>query len=53
MNYEATITDPTVFTRPWTLRIPERRMGDDEFWEFACHEGNLDPGVVDEQIQKK
>jgi hypothetical protein len=53
MNYEATITDPTVFTRPWTLRIPERRMPDGEFWEFACHEGNLDPGVVDEQIQKK
>jgi len=53
MTYEATITDPTVFTRPWTLRIPQRRMPDDEFWEFACHEGNLDPGVVDEQIQKR
>jgi hypothetical protein len=53
LNYEATITDPTLFTRPWTLRIPERRLADDEFWEFACHEGNLDPGVVDERIQKK
>ena len=53
MNYEATITDPTVFTRPWTLRIPERRMPDDEFWEFACHEGNQDPDVLVDQIQKR
>jgi hypothetical protein len=51
MNYEATITDPTVFTRPWTLRIPQRRMPDDEFWEFACHEGNLDPDVLSSQIK--
>jgi hypothetical protein len=46
MNYEATITDPTVFTRPWTLRIPQRRMPDDEFWEFACHEGNQDSDIL-------
>lgn len=42
MNYEATITDPTVFTRPWTMRVAQRRMADDEFWEFACHEGERD-----------
>jgi hypothetical protein len=46
MTYEATITDPTVFTRPWTLRIPQRRMADDEFWEFACHEGNQDGDIL-------
>ena len=51
MNYEATITDPTVFTRPWTMRVPERRMADDEFWEFACHEGNLDPAVMHGQFE--
>ena len=51
MNYEATITDPAVFTRPWTIRIPQRRMADDEFWEFACHEGNLDPAVLTSQIE--
>ena len=42
MNYEATITDPTVFTRPWTMRVAQRRMPDDEFWEWACHEGEKD-----------
>lgn len=43
MNYEATIDDPTVFTRPWTMRVAERRRPDDEMWESACYEGNTDP----------
>ena len=42
MNYEATFTDPTVFTRPWTMRVVQRRMADDEFLEWACHEGERD-----------
>ena len=42
MNYEATIDDPTVFTRPWTMRVVQRRMPDDEMWEWACHEGERD-----------
>jgi hypothetical protein len=48
LTYEATITDPTVFTRPWTLRVAERRIADDEFWEFACHEGNHDDVLTDQ-----
>jgi hypothetical protein len=43
MNYEATVDDPTVFTRPWTMRVVERRRPDDEMWETACHEGNVAP----------
>lgn len=39
MNYEATIEDATVFTRPWTMRAVEKRKADYEFWENACHEG--------------
>jgi hypothetical protein len=42
MNYEATIDDPTVFTRPWTMRVVQRRLPDDEMWEWACHEGERD-----------
>jgi hypothetical protein len=41
IGWTATITDPSVFTRPWTtrwrfVRDPDRR----EVWEQACVEGN-------------
>ena len=37
--YEVTVEDPTVFTRPWTLRLPMTRA-DVRIYEYACHEGN-------------
>ena len=47
IDYEATIDDTKVFTRPWTIRLPLRRIRSagsdayaDETWENACHEGN-------------
>jgi hypothetical protein len=39
LEYRVTITDPTTFTRPWTLAIPYVNTGEDMF-EYACHEGN-------------
>ena len=39
MTYETTIDDPTVFTRPWTMRATEKRKPFYEIWESACHEG--------------
>jgi hypothetical protein len=39
IDYRVTITDPTTFTRPWTLAIPFVNTGEDMF-EYACHEGN-------------
>lgn len=50
MTYEATITDPTVFTRSWTMRVAQRRMPDEEFWEWACHEGERDAGNSSSRI---
>jgi hypothetical protein len=41
MTYRATITDPVVYTRPWTIEIGLRRQ-DDEILEIACHEDNGD-----------
>ena len=43
MIYEATVDDPTVFTRPWTMRVAERRRPDEEMWESACYEGAMNP----------
>jgi len=37
--YEFTVDDPTVFTRPWTARLPMTKSRD-RLFEYACHEGN-------------
>jgi hypothetical protein len=38
LQYEATIEDPTVYSRPWTIRMPLYRIVDDGFriLEFKC-----------------
>ncbi len=37
--YEATIDDPKVFTRPWTIRLPlyRHREKDAQLYEYECH----------------
>jgi len=40
IRYEATISDPTVFTRPWTMELDLRRDDTYRMFEYACHEGN-------------
>jgi len=39
--YEVTWTDPVVYTAPWTARLDWRRNDDYKFYEYACHEGNV------------
>jgi hypothetical protein len=39
IDYQYTITDSTVYTRPFTVAIPLPRR-DDRIFEYACHEGN-------------
>ena len=46
MTYEVTIDDPTVYTRPWTMRAAEKREQEYEFWESACHEGEMSVDVM-------
>lgn len=37
IQYEATIDDSKVFTRPWTIRIPlHRRVDRDRLFEYVC-----------------
>lgn len=52
INHEATMTDPSTFTKPWKTLVPLRRQNgrmpdgsrDYEQMEFACIEGNRDLG---------
>lgn len=39
--YEVTYSDPEVFTAPWTARLDWTRNESYEFYEYACHEGNV------------
>ena len=39
VTYEFTVTDPTVYTAPYTVMMPFRRTNGPLF-EYACHEGN-------------
>ena len=39
ITYRATMDDPTIYTKPWTMEATlERTAG--PLYEFACHEGN-------------
>jgi hypothetical protein len=40
INYEVTVNDPTVWTRPWTAALTLAKQPDDSLFEYACHEGN-------------
>jgi hypothetical protein len=44
MHFQATIEDPTLYTRPWTLAIPFTRNTEQGYYqlEYACHEGERD-----------
>jgi hypothetical protein len=52
MNYQVTVTDPMVFTRPWTMAIPLKLDPDHapaagyELMEHACVEGERGVGVL-------
>jgi hypothetical protein len=37
--YEFTVSDPSSFTKPWTVQIPMKKTTD-PLLEYACHEGN-------------
>jgi hypothetical protein len=40
INYEVTIEDPNIYTKPWTVAIPLTRDDSYQIFEYACHEGN-------------
>src|ERR1700730_6617627 len=46
IDYQATIDDPKMFTRPWTVSIPLHRNPAYRIYEYACHEGNRSVGNI-------
>jgi hypothetical protein len=40
LTWEATISDPNVWTKPFTIRYPFKADPEYQVYEYACHEGN-------------
>ena len=40
ISYSATIEDPDIYTRPWTVSFPLTAEPEYRMFEYACHEGN-------------
>lgn len=40
LQYDATLSDPATWTKPWTARLYFKRT-DEPLLEYACHEGNV------------
>jgi hypothetical protein len=40
INYEVTIDDPNMYTKPWKVAIPLSRDPSYQIFEYACQEGN-------------
>jgi hypothetical protein len=46
LNYELTVDDPEVYTKPWKVAIPLTRDDTYKIYEYACHEGNEAVGDI-------
>jgi hypothetical protein len=40
IDYQVTIDDPKVYSKPWTVAMPFNRDDSYQFYEYSCHEGN-------------
>jgi hypothetical protein len=40
IDYSVTITDPKVYSKPWTVKLPLNRDNTYQMFEYSCHEGN-------------
>ena len=41
ISYRMTYTDPVIFTAPWGVQFDWQRDEEYEFFEYGCHEGNV------------
>jgi len=42
LEIDVTVNDPKSYTRPWTVRVNQRLLAEDELIEFICHENEKD-----------
>jgi hypothetical protein len=59
IDYNVTVSDPVMYTKPWKVAIPLERDAKYQLYEYACHEGNqavalvLKGGRAAEEASKK
>jgi hypothetical protein len=46
IDYELTVDDPDVYTKPWKVAMPLTRDENYKIYEYACHEGNEAVGNI-------
>jgi hypothetical protein len=51
INYDVTIEDPTVLTRPWTVHSTIMLREGTRVQEYICAENNLDPGRYEQLLK--
>jgi hypothetical protein len=52
ISYEATVTDPGVFTKPWVVRSGFSLRPNERIREYECGENNLEPTKFQELLKK-
>jgi hypothetical protein len=52
INYEATMEDPNVLTRPWTIRTTMMLREGTHLQEYVCVENNLDPARYEKMVKE-
>ena len=45
VNYDITVENPDMWTRPWTAQVPMKK-NQDLLYEYACHEGNYSMATI-------
>jgi len=51
INYEVTMEDPNVLTKPWTLQSTIMLREGTRLEEYVCAENNLDPGYYEKLLK--